>query len=41
MNRDAEKIRGRGDAKAAFENTQDTMLLEPNSDFFKYFSKQQ
>ncbi|MDF1583844.1 MAG: protease modulator HflC [Methyloprofundus sp.] len=27
--------------QAAFENTEDTMLLEPNSDFFKYFSKEQ
>ncbi|WP_332889055.1 protease modulator HflC [Methyloprofundus sedimenti] len=27
--------------QVAFENTEDTMLLEPNSDFFKYFSKQQ
>lgn len=25
----------------SFENTQDTMLLEPNTDFFKYFSKEQ
>lgn len=25
----------------SFENTQDTMLLEPNSDFFKYFSKEE
>jgi membrane protease subunit HflC len=24
----------------AFENTQDTMILEPNTDFFKYFSKE-
>lgn len=65
--RESEKIRGRGDAKAAgiyaasygkneefyafsrslrayqtsFENTQDTMLLEPKSDFFKYFSKEE
>ncbi len=26
--------------QASFENTQDTMLLEPNTDFFKYFSKE-
>lgn len=27
--------------QAAFENTSDTMVLEPKSDFFKYFSKEQ
>ncbi len=27
--------------QVAFESTDDTMLLEPNSDFFKYFSKEQ
>ncbi|MGR8930269.1 MAG: protease modulator HflC [Gammaproteobacteria bacterium] len=64
--RDAENIRGRGDAESAeiyaksygknpefyafyrslqayqksFENTQDTLVLKPNSDFFKYFSSE-
>lgn len=64
--REAEFIKGRGDAKAAdiyavsygrneefyafyrslsayqasFEKTQDTLILEPNSDFFKYFSNE-
>ena len=64
--REAEKIRGLGDAKAAeiyaasyskneefyafhralsaydksFKNTQDVMVLEPKSDFFKYFSNE-
>ncbi|MGR9115457.1 MAG: protease modulator HflC [Gammaproteobacteria bacterium] len=27
--------------QASFENTTDTMVLEPKSDFFKYFSKEQ
>ena len=27
--------------QASFEHTQDTMLLEPNTDFFKYFSKEE
>lgn len=26
--------------KTSFENTQDTLILKPNSDFFKYFSKE-
>lgn len=64
--REAENIRGRGDAESAeiyaksfgknpefyafyrslqayqasFENTQDTLVLKPNSDFFKYFSSE-
>ena len=64
--RDAENIRGRGDAQSAeiyaksfgknpefyafyrslqayqnsFEKTQDTLVLKPNSDFFKYFSSE-
>ncbi|WP_150051051.1 MULTISPECIES: protease modulator HflC [Methylomonas] len=64
--RDAENIRGRGDAESAdiyaksfgknpefyafyrslqayqasFEHTQDTLVLKPNSDFFKYFSNE-
>ncbi len=64
--RDAENIRGRGDAvsadiyaksygknpefyafhrslqayQASFEHTQDTLVLKPNSDFFKYFSSE-
>lgn len=65
--RDAEKLRGEGDAKSAeiyataygadlefftfyrsmnayksvFANPNDVIVLEPNSDFFKYFKKQQ
>ena len=27
--------------QASFENTLDTMVLEPKSDFFKYFSKEE
>jgi len=64
--REAENLRGRGDAESAeiyaksfgknpefyafyrslqayqasFENTQDTLVLKPNSDFFKYFSSE-
>ncbi|MDD2759080.1 MAG: protease modulator HflC [Methylomonas sp.] len=64
--REAENIRGRGDAESAdiyaksfgknpefyafyrslqayqasFENTQDTLVIKPNSDFFKYFSSE-
>lgn len=64
--REAENVRGRGDAESAeiyaksfgknpefyafyrslqayqasFENTQDTLVLKPNSDFFKYFSSE-
>lgn len=64
--RDAENIRGRGDAQSAdiyaksfgrnpefyafyrslqayqtsFEKTQDTLVLKPNSDFFKYFTSE-
>lgn len=64
--REAENIRGRGDAESAeiyaesfgknpefyafyrslqayqnaFESTQDTLVLKPNSDFFKYFSSE-
>ncbi|GAB4256598.1 MAG: protease modulator HflC [Methylomicrobium sp.] len=65
--REAERIRGRGDAKSAeiysasygkneefyafyrslsayqkaFETTRDTLLLEPKSDFFRYFSSEE
>lgn len=65
--REAEKIRGHGDAESAaiyaqsygknpeffafyrslqayqtsFEKTQDTLVLKPDSDFFKYFSREQ
>jgi len=64
--REAENVRGRGDAESAdiyaksfgknpefyafyrslqayqasFEHTQDTLVLKPNSDFFKYFSNE-
>ena len=42
--RDAQKVKGEGDAKAAamdayrnvFKNKSDVMIIEPNSDFFKY-----
>jgi membrane protease subunit HflC len=65
--RDAEKLRGEGDAKSSeiyataygadlefftfyrsmnayknvFANSNDMLVVEPNSDFFKYFKKQQ
>jgi membrane protease subunit HflC len=64
--REAENVRGRGDAESAdiyaksfgknpefyafqrslqayqssFEKTQDTLVLKPDSDFFKYFSSE-
>ena len=43
--RDAETIRGEGDAQAtevyaaAFNQGNDVILIEPESDFFKYFNK--